>query len=64
MNFVAPEATPASSVEANGAGATGGSRAALPLVRTSYRLSSSPVSPLRLMSAESSLTRPLALNSI
>ena len=64
MNVVAPESTPASSVEANGAGATGGARAALPFARTSSRSVSSPVSPFRLMRAVSSLTRPLALRSI
>ena len=64
VNLIAPDATPASSIEANAAGAIGGSRAALPFVRTSYRSVSSPVRPFRLMRALSSLTRPLALRSI
>ena len=57
-------ATPATSFEANDLGATGGSRAALPFLRTSHMFLSSPVKPLRLMSAVLFLTRPLAWRSI
>ena len=51
VNLIAPEATPASSIALNAAGAIGGSRAALPFLRTCSRFLSLPVRPFKLMRA-------------